>query len=176
MPIPHVACPDAGPAPYVGALKDAPVDCRLTVTAWALPPETAVRRARSLLRSQLTDRITDQSVFDDLEIMVSELATNAVVHADGPYEMRILQHAGVPVACEIVDTGRGLDEIAEHLGRHADPDDPAPPLDLDALQPSGRGLGVVAHLSGGRCGAHTTRLHSTGRPGKGVWFNIPLPT
>jgi anti-sigma regulatory factor (Ser/Thr protein kinase) len=157
MLIPHIAGPDAD-------IAESP----FTVTAWALSPNIAARRARSLLRSQVIDNIIDQSVLDDLGLMVSELATNAAVHANGPYEMRLLRHAGVPMVCEIADTGGGLDVIAGHLRR-----EPEQILNIDTLQMGGRGLAVVANLSGGRCGAHTTRLCSTGQPGKSVWFAVP---
>jgi anti-sigma regulatory factor (Ser/Thr protein kinase) len=138
------------------------------VTAWALSLNIVARRARSLLRSQVIDHVPDQSVLDDLILMVSELATNAAVHANGPYEMRLVRHAGVPVVCEIADNGGGLDVIAEHLRPK-----PEQILNIDALQTGGRGLAVVANLSGGRCGTHTTRLCSTGQTGKSVWFAIP---
>jgi anti-sigma regulatory factor (Ser/Thr protein kinase) len=157
MLLPHIAGPDAD-------IAESP----FTVTAWALSPNTTARRARSLLRCNVLDHITDQGVLDDLDLMVSELATNAAVHADGPYEMRLLRHVGVPMICEIADNGGGLDVIADHLRPKAEQI-----VSIDALQTGGRGLAVVANLSGGRCGAHTTRLCSTGQPGKSVWFVIP---
>lgn len=147
--------------------------CRLKGVAWALSPDTAARQARSLLRSAVTGHVTDQSVLDDLDVMVCELATNAHRHTDGPCEMRVLHHADLPVVCEIADTGGGLDRIAEHL-RQAQAPDSEQILSIDDLQVGGRGLSIVAYLSAGRCGAHTTRLCSTGQPGKSVWFAIPM--
>jgi anti-sigma regulatory factor (Ser/Thr protein kinase) len=158
MIIPHIPGTDADIAAR-----------RLTVTAWTLAANTAARQARGLLRAQVTGHVTEQSVLDDLDLMVSELATNAVVHTHGPYEMRILCHASVPVRCEIADAGGGgLDEITAHLRRKPDPIS-----SVDALPLGGRGLRVVAHLSGGRCGAYAARLCGTGQPGKSVWFAIP---
>lgn len=149
-------------------------ECWFKVTAWPLSPDTAARRARSLLRSQVADHINDQAVLDDLDVMVCELATNACCHTDGPCELRVLHCAGVPVVCEIADMGGGLDRIAEHLRRQDQPPDEEQILNIDALEVGGRGLGIVAQLSAGRCGAHTTRLCSTGQPGKSVWFAIPI--
>ena len=148
-----------------------PAECGFSVTAWMLPPPAAARRARSLLRSHVARHIRDPDVLDDLVLMVCELGTNAAIHAEGPYEMRILHYRGVPVVCEIADTGGGLDEIARHLRR---PRDSTEVLGIDALRLGGRGLGVVAHLSEGRCGVHITRLCTSDRPGKGVWFAIPV--
>jgi anti-sigma regulatory factor (Ser/Thr protein kinase) len=93
--------------------------CQFKMLAWALSPDTGVRRARRLLRGHLTSHISDEVVLDDLEVVVSELATNAMTHTEGPAEMRILHHGEAPVVCEIADTGGGLDEIAQHLRRHA---------------------------------------------------------
>ncbi|MGH3388791.1 MAG: hypothetical protein ACRDOO_07920, partial [Actinomadura sp.] len=92
------------------------------VTAWCLPPGTAARRARCLLRSQLEGHVSDLAVLDDLDVIVCELATNARRHTDGPCEMRALHHGGVPVVCEIADCGGGLDRVAAHLRWFAGPD------------------------------------------------------
>lgn len=163
---------DLGLAVHTAVLDEAP-GC--TVSAWALPPDSAARRARHLLRSQLARPVGDRAVLDDLELMVCELGTNAATYADGPHELRILQHAGVAVVCEIADAGGGLDEIAGHLRRHlGTPSAHEGPFDIDALELGGRGLGVVARLSGGRCGVRTTRLCANGRLGKSVWFAIPV--
>jgi anti-sigma regulatory factor (Ser/Thr protein kinase) len=173
MLIPDRADPEVGLVAHVAALDAIPAKCGLTVTAWTLPAETAARRARSLLRAQVTPHIKDQAVLDDLDLMVSELGANAAIHADGPYELRIVRHLGVPVICEIADTGGGLDKIAENLRRHTGMAKTERDMDIDALLIGGRGLGVVAQLSAGRCGVRTTRLCRTGQQGKSVWFAIP---
>lgn len=168
----------AGLGQHFPGPEEAAAECGFTVTAWCLSPQTAARRARQLLRAHLAGHISDQSVLDDVEIMVCELATNASVHAGGPCEMRILHHGDVPVVCEIADTGGGLDVIAEHFRRHTGTTDAEDVIedvvegaaDVDVLQVGGRGLGIVALLSGGRCGVHTTRLYGTGQVGKCVWF------
>jgi anti-sigma regulatory factor (Ser/Thr protein kinase) len=140
------------------------VGCHISVTAWCLPSATAARRARSLLWSKLSGHVMDPAVLDDLEVIVCELATNSYRHTDGPCELRVLHHAGIPVVCEIADTGNNLDEVILHLQHSAD---------VDALADGGRGLRIVARLSGGRCGARSTRLCGTGQPGKSVGFAIP---
>ncbi|MQA87246.1 MAG: hypothetical protein GEV03_22115 [Streptosporangiales bacterium] len=151
-------------------------NCEIHVTVWCLPPATAVRRARGLLRSHLTGHVTDAAVLDDLEVIVGELATNAYRHASGPCEMRVLHHAGVPVVCEIADAGDGLELIAERLRRHTGRIDVDAVDGVDSLTDAGRGLRIVACLSGGRCGARTTWLRGTGQIGKSVWFAIPAET
>ncbi|HEX6469268.1 MAG TPA: ATP-binding protein [Streptosporangiaceae bacterium] len=164
MLIPDIATP-------VAVLDLAPAGCGLTLTAWSLPQRTGVRHARRLLRAQVGPHIEDPAVLDDLDLMVSELGANAAVHTAGPFELRLVRHDDAPVACEIADAGGGLDVIAANLRQRRPV--PVEITDIDALTVGGRGLGVVAHLSGGRCGVRTTHLCGTGRPGKGVWFAIP---
>ncbi|MEU0520866.1 ATP-binding protein [Streptosporangium sp. NPDC006007] len=135
----------------------------------------APRQTRYLLRSQIDEHVTDGAALADLEVMVSELVTNAFLHAGGPCELRILHHAGVPVAVEIVDTGGGLDQITACLRYGARRSAPEA-IDSESLDLGGRGLAIVAWLSGGRCGVHTTRLSTTGQPGESVWFAIAHAT
>jgi anti-sigma regulatory factor (Ser/Thr protein kinase) len=140
MLIPDRAGPDAGLVTHAAVLDEVTAKCGFTVTAWTLSADTAARRARSLLRSQVIRHIKDRVVLDDLELMVCELGTNAAIHTNGQYEMRIVRHLGVPMVCEIADTGGGLDEIAASLRRPAGPAATEQDLDIDALQIGGRGL------------------------------------
>jgi anti-sigma regulatory factor (Ser/Thr protein kinase) len=172
MRTPYSADPAIGP--YAEELGGTPGECQIHVTAWCLSGETAARRARALLRSQVAGHLTDEAVLSNLDLMVCELATNAHRHAEGPCEMRILHHGGVPVVCEIADAGGGLDGIAQHLRRYSAPVEVEAIVNIDTLQIGGRGLSIVAQLSGGRCGTRTTRLCGTGQPGKSVWFALPL--
>ncbi|MER5646813.1 ATP-binding protein [Streptosporangium sp. NPDC002524] len=138
------------------------------MTAWCLPPGSAARRARELLREQLCKPPLTAGMLAELEVVVSELATNATRHAPGPYELRLLHDHGLPVRAEVVDAGAGA-ALIEHLL-----DRPLPvPERVDDLELGGRGLRIVAELTHGRCGAHWTRLCGTGRLGTGVWFDLP---
>ena len=151
--------------------KTPAVGCHVRVSAWCLPTATAARRARNLLRSQLSEHIAHPAVLDDLDLIVCELATNAYRHTDGPCEMRLVRHGGAPVACEIADAGDGLEQVAQHLHHHARQANEA--SNVDQVADAGRGLMIVALLTGGRCGVRATRLCGTGQLGKSVWFAIP---
>lgn len=144
--------------------------CDLYVRAWCLPPRSAARRARSLLRACLRYHLTDEELLDDLEAVVDELAANAWQHACGPCEMRVAWHQGIPVLCDITDAGDAASELTKRLRVAGEtPTD----TDIDALLEGGRGLAIVVRLTSGRCGARQTELLSTGQPGTSVWFAIP---
>ncbi|MET8387863.1 hypothetical protein ABZV14_33185 [Streptosporangium canum] len=84
----HVPVPDPG-----GRGKP---HSRFRLTAWCLPPTSAARRGRELLRAQLSGLPLTAAVLGELEIVVSELATNATRYAPGPYELRLLHDHGLP--------------------------------------------------------------------------------
>lgn len=99
----------------------------------------------------LLDRwYADSSVTDRVTLLVSELVTNAVLHAGTPCELAI--ERGDPVRVEVLD------------------DDPTLPLRkhyaVDAA--SGRGMQLLEALSD-RCGSDRTST------GKRVWFEVDLP-
>ncbi len=148
-------------------------DCDLHVRAWCLPPGSAARRARSLLRDCLGPHVTDGELTDDLESVVDELAANAWQHACGPCEMRVVCHQGIPVVCEITDAGDSASELTKRLRQAADLTTDPTDGDIGALLEGGRGLSIVARLTNGRCGARQARLLSTGQPGTSVWFALP---
>ena len=102
----------------------AAVHLRLDRTADAVP---LARDAALAFRSVLpADRL------EDLRLVLSELATNAVVHGRGPtVDVRLSSEAGV-VSGEVVDEGKGFDLP------------PSPSLDA----PGGRGLAIVGALTG----------------------------
>ncbi|WP_326821023.1 ATP-binding protein [Streptosporangium sp. NBC_01756] len=160
MLIEHVPVPDPG-----GHGKPR---SRFRMTAWCLPPTGAARRARGLLRDQLAGLPLAADVVDELEIVVSELATNATRYAPGPYELRLLHDHGLPVRAEVVDAGAGAALIEHLLGRSL----PLPDR-IDDLEVGGRGLRIVAELTHGRCGTQWTRLCGTGQLGTTVWFDLP---
>ncbi|MEU8040365.1 ATP-binding protein [Streptosporangium sp. NPDC049078] len=141
---------------------------RFRMVAWCLPPGNAARRARELFRDQLGKLLPAPDVLDDLEIVVSELVTNAIRYAPAPYELRLLHDHNLPVRAEVVDAGAGT-TLIDHLLRRP----PAVPEHLDDLEPGGRGLRIVTELTHGHCGTQWTRLCGTGQLGTAVWFDLP---
>ena len=89
---------------------------------------------------------------DTLELLVSELATNAVIHGGTPFRLAVARHTST-VIVEVSDTGTG--EVSVH--------DPA------ASDPHGRGLRIVARL------AQSWGVHDNGPSlGKTVWFRLDV--
>jgi anti-sigma regulatory factor (Ser/Thr protein kinase) len=77
-----------------------------------LPPEPAsVARARSFVRKALAAR--SASVTDELELLASELATNAVVHAGTPFIVRIGCSDGT-IRLEVEDASSTLPRRERH--------------------------------------------------------------
>ncbi|MER6995686.1 SpoIIE family protein phosphatase [Streptomyces sp. NPDC000410] len=117
---------------------------------WQLPAEPGeVATARRLAREQLAAWALDEQA-DTLELLVSEVVTNAVRHTDSArIELRLVRTDAL--LCEVTDDGHTLPAL-----RAAGPDDE-----------SGRGLSVVSALA---------REWGTSRSGAGksVWFELQL--
>lgn len=150
-----------------------------TLAAWALPPgRDAVGRARVLARNVLARRGFRGDVLAEAELMVCELVTNAARHAYPPYELRLRAADEDAVVCEIVDGLEALPPLpttASGGSREwslADID----AFDLGALE-GGRGLDMVARLSGNRLGAAPTHTCTTvaPAPAKIVWVTVGAP-
>lgn len=113
-----------------------------------LPPETwSIPAARHFAVDALTQLGGGPS--DEIELLVSELATNAIVHARTPLLLTLCRQGG-RVRVEVMD------------------DDPTPPrvnLQPDPLRPGGRGMCLVNALAadwGVNVNDH----------GKIVWFEV----
>ncbi|AZM90917.1 ATP-binding SpoIIE family protein phosphatase [Streptomyces sp. W1SF4] len=120
------------------------------VAYWFLDPEeTAPGRARRFARRALS-RWGLEELSDSLELLVSEVVTNAVRYAERPVTLRLLRTD--VLRCEVGDDSPQL----PRQRRARDTDE------------GGRGLFLVNRLAR-RWGA--TRLSS----GKVVWFELPLP-
>jgi PAS domain S-box-containing protein len=118
-----------------------------------LPEPSTVALARRFLLEQLPESSRERA--DELVLMVSELATNAVQHAAAPYVVSVAVDQRVGrVRVEVRDTAGGNPALPEVVG--------------DA--PHGRGLAIVAALADA-WGIDMRR----GLPGKAVWFSAPLP-
>lgn len=140
-----------------------PVVPRWHVQAWALPAGTAARHARRLIEQLLTDGGFAGGPLDDAVTVVAELAANAEVHAAHPYELRVVMIGSRPIWCEVVDADGRVADVAEHLN----------PGTTAAMAESGRGLAMVATLSGGRCAVYPATAITTDAVGKAVAFAFP---
>ncbi|MFB9673893.1 ATP-binding protein [Streptosporangium vulgare] len=141
---------------------------RFRMTAWCLPPGNAARRARELLRDLLSRPPFAAHEVAELEVVVTELATNAGSYAPGPYEFRVLHDEDLPIRAEVADAGGGVPLIERLLHRPF-----TAPDRVDDLELGGRGLRIVDEFTAGHCGARWTRLCGTGQIGTGVWFDLP---
>ncbi|MEU8378845.1 ATP-binding protein [Streptosporangium sp. NPDC048865] len=141
---------------------------RFRMTAWCLSGNEAARRARTLLRDLLSRPPFAAEEVAELEVVVTELATNAGSYAPGPYELRVLYDRDLPIRAEVADAGGGVPLIERLLQRPF-----TAPGQVDDLELGGRGLRIVHEFTAGRCGARWTRLCGTGQIGTGVWFDLP---
>ncbi|MFC9620886.1 ATP-binding protein [Streptomyces sp. NPDC056930] len=91
---------------------------------------------------------------EDVLLVVSELVTNACLHADGPEELRIACTAKV-LRVEVVDGGAGQ---------------PAPRTPHRAGRPGGHGMFIVQRLC-----LDWGVLRVAGRAGKTVWAELAAP-
>ena len=109
---------------------------------------TGVRDARAFVADALRD--TNPNVIDIAILMVSELATNAVVHTTSPFGIGVDRHDR-EIRISVTDHGDGI----PHLRR-------ASSADTD-----GRGLGIVDAFA-------VEWGVDQGRDSKTVWFTIPV--
>jgi len=144
-------------------------------SAWSLPPdETSPRFARSAVRRTLTTMGFPDDYVADAVLCVSELSTNALMHAPGGHL------SAPPVAPELWVYRRGQEgrpqlvvSVFDAL-RHWRRRDTAEVDDLFAE--GGRGLDIVSTLAAGRSGWHLTRSRLGGWcvSGKACWFALPI--
>ena len=121
------------------------------------PGKSSVRQARELVRKRLAEYGL-QDLVDVAELLVSELATNAVVHAGGRYRLTLSLAVGI-LRCEVADERRHLPRPPH---RQAESDD-NPDFDSE----NGRGLFLVDALAH-RWGSRLVE------EGKEVWFELEL--
>ena len=120
------------------------------VVSWELPAESAiVSQARTRAVHQLAEWGLEELAFTT-ELMVSELVTNAIRHAQPPIRLRMI--LDTVLTCEVSDA-----TIAAPRHRQA-----------DRYDEGGRGLMLVARLAA-RWGTRYTRA------GKTIWAQQQLP-
>ena len=128
---------------------DSGYEAGMSVTS-ALPQDSgAAREARRIVESQLAAWGVD-FVRDDLQLIASELVTNALTHADGPVSISLIA-APDHVRIEVSDRGTTAPAVRT-------------PEDDDS---HGRGMAIVEMLSR----AWGTEVTDSG---KTVWAEIPL--
>jgi anti-sigma regulatory factor (Ser/Thr protein kinase) len=110
----------------------------------------SVSMARRWLRDFLATADAPEDLADTAQLCLSELATNAVMHASGSYELRAALDSGV---LTVVVRDHGVSVGAA----------PEPDMDADPLRVYGRGLQLVEALAD-RWGSERGALGST------VWF------
>ncbi len=120
-----------------------------------------VPRARDFTRQALRDwgwlpaaTADRRAAAEDVLLVVSELVTNACLHAGGPEELRIARNSKA-LRLEVVDSGAG---------------DPAPRTPHRAGRPGGHGMFIVQRL----CLDWGVIRHGD-RPGKTVWAELAAP-
>ena len=134
-------------AVLIARLRRIPAD---HVVSWTLPPElTSASKARSLVRRPLR-RWELADLVPTVELLVSELVTNAVRYAQGKITLRLVLEGGLVI--EVIDDSAALPRL-----RHPDDSDER-----------GRGLQVVSQLAQ-RWGARRATS------GKVVWCELALP-
>lgn len=117
-----------------------------------LPDElSSVATARRFVREKLLEWGIGDGPLDDALLVVSELAANALTHAESSYRVR-LRTAGPALRIEVEDTGAGSPE----------------PQPLTEDEEHGRGLHLVGAL------AASWGMESGDAGGKRVWAELPL--
>jgi anti-sigma regulatory factor (Ser/Thr protein kinase) len=121
-----------------------------------------VPRARDFTRQALRDwgwlpssSADRRAAAEDVLLVVSELVTNACLHAGGPEELR-LRHSPKAVRLEVADAGPG---------------EPTPRTPHQAGRPGGHGMFIVQRL----CLDWGVVRHGD-RPGKTVWAELAAPS
>lgn len=129
-----------------------PDEAALTARITLHDDTTAPRAARRFLRDFLAEAGVSEDVSATAELCLSELVTNAVVHAGTRSELRATLDGGLTVA------------VRDHGGPAPDA---APDEDPDPLRVHGRGLLLVEALAD-RWGSERDAVGTT------VWFSLDL--
>jgi anti-sigma regulatory factor (Ser/Thr protein kinase) len=118
----------------------------------SFPPDSnSVPLARRFVAELLSELPSD--TIEILTLMVSELATNSVLHARSGFRLRV-ERFDRGVRIEVTDTGGGQAEMLS----------PGP------LEPHGRGLHIIDKLA-----SEWAVVRSPDGAGKTVWFSVPAP-
>jgi anti-sigma regulatory factor (Ser/Thr protein kinase) len=155
--------PDTGDSAMAGGLDGHAVAQERQMLSLPLSGESGiVPRARDFTRQALHewgwlpastgDR---RAAAEDVLLVVSELVTNACLHAGGPEELRLWRHPKA-LRMEVVDSGAG---------------DPAPRTPHRSGRPGGHGMFIVQRLC-----LDWGVVRNGDRPGKTVWAELAAPS
>ncbi|WP_329178477.1 ATP-binding protein [Streptomyces sp. NBC_01477] len=152
--------PDAGDGAQQGETEAREPE---TVRRLQLSGESGiVPRARDFTRQALRDwgwlpaaSADRRAAAEDVLLVVSELVTNACLHAGGPEEL-LLRRDGKSLRLEVVDGGAG---------------EPAPRTPHRAGRPGGHGMFIVQRLC-----LDWGVVRRTDQPGKTVWAELAAPS
>ena len=115
----------------VCALHSAVVPSRVAETTWDFAPDAAAAGlARRLLAHVLRRAGHDDAVIDDVQIVITELAANAVVHVGSPFSVSV-RSTGSVVRLAVRDVSHTAPGVRKDHG----------------TTPSGRGVHIVAALT-----------------------------
>ncbi len=128
----------------------------MSVSCWIDPEPRRVSQVREWVRKTMPGWGLAEHA-DIVELIVSELVTNAIVHGAGPVEI-CLSRAPGHLQVEVRDHGAGQPAL-----RH-----PA------AEDMTGRGVALVDTLTGSSGGSWGVTASTRGEPGKTVYAIIPL--
>ncbi|MFF3557783.1 ATP-binding protein [Streptomyces tsukubensis] len=164
---------DLGPEPSDAGGRSAPTAPYDTAPHGAARPVRQVRRlalagaagivplARDFTRQALYDwgwlpaaSADRRAAAEDVLLVVSELVTNACLHAEGPDELRVACDGKV-LRLEVSDGGAGQ---------------PAPRTPHRAGRPGGHGMFIVQRLC-----LDWGVVRTPGAPGKTVWAELAMP-
>jgi anti-sigma regulatory factor (Ser/Thr protein kinase) len=156
---PHVSAPEPGQEPAGEAASEAVAE---PVRRLPLSGESGiVPRARDFTRQALRDwgwlpaaSADRRAAAEDVLLVVSELVTNACLHAGGPEELRLRRNPK-SLRLEVVDHGPG---------------EPAPRTPHRAGRPGGHGMFIVQRLC-----LDWGVIRESDRPGKTVWAELAAP-
>jgi anti-sigma regulatory factor (Ser/Thr protein kinase) len=133
------------------------VTCELSASCRFDPEPSQVRNARDWAFKALVGWGLAEHA-ELVELLVSELVTNAIVHGDGPVDL-CLSCASGDLWIEVRDEGIGLPVLCW----------------ATAEDMSGRGLALVDALTISCGGTWGVTHSSSGQPGKNVYAVVPLP-
>ncbi|MER6955606.1 MULTISPECIES: ATP-binding protein [unclassified Streptomyces] len=136
------------PRPQYAAYPQPPIGAGHSSVEYE-PRPSAVREARAQVRRQLEGwGLADRAeLVDTAELLVSELATNALLHCASSFRLTLNAAHGV-LRCEVTDSGRRFPQVLQAGGAE-----------------SGRGMFLVNAL------ARRWSCHQDGA-GKTVWFEL----
>ncbi|MEV0280938.1 ATP-binding protein [Streptomyces sp. NPDC050610] len=153
---------DRGPEPGGAAPAAAPSPAGQVRRLHLIGASGAVPRARDFTREALHDwgwlpaATADQrAAAEDVLLVVSELVTNACLHAEGPEELRVAC-SGKVLRLEVVDLGSGT---------------PAPRTPHRAGRPGGHGMFIVQRLC-----LDWGVVRNAESAGKTVWAELAAPS